>query len=488
MLKMSNIFIGALILSIWCTTLFWGKDIGLSMLLFNVPLTWYLIYILEKNNKIENKKAKLLLIPIILLSSTYLIFNNTFFNTINVLLIPLLVLIMVMWLYNEDFSIKTIIGKMIQRVLDPLAYAGETIGKMRDSIKQRLNMKIDKEKKSRAGKIFTALCITVPLATVVILLLSSADEAFGKMFSDIFSSIGDFFANLQISSFVFRIIVTILLFIYIASFFDNIISKYKVQKTEIQERKVKDNTTVKMVLGVLNVIYLLFCIVQIKSLLLKDIDNYSEYARQGFFQLMAVSLINLVTILISKRSENKEDIKSSKYINIMCIIMVLFTFVIIVSSAVRMFFYESAYGYTFLRLLVYCVLITESILLIPTCYFILDKKVQLAKVYFVIIMTMYVCMNFANFDNIIAKRNVDRYIETGKIDMMYLMEDTGTDAVRQIKRLTQANIGENMDEDQKMAKDYLTQMYKDLENKKMDFRDFNISKALAKYLIERVNI
>jgi len=42
---MINIFIGALILSIWFVTLFFGKSIGLSMLLFIVPLTYYIIHI-----------------------------------------------------------------------------------------------------------------------------------------------------------------------------------------------------------------------------------------------------------------------------------------------------------------------------------------------------------------------------------------------------------------------------------------------------------
>ena len=80
---MMNIFIGALILSIWCVTLFFGKSIGLSMLLFVVPLTYYIIHILEKNNKIENPKAKVLIIPITLLASTYFLYNNSLFNTLN---------------------------------------------------------------------------------------------------------------------------------------------------------------------------------------------------------------------------------------------------------------------------------------------------------------------------------------------------------------------------------------------------------------------
>lgn len=63
-----------------------------------------------------------------------------------------------------------------------------------------------------------------------------------------------------------------------------------------------------------------------------------------------------------------------------------------------MYFYESAYGYTLLRLLVYCSLFTETILLLPTILYIMDQKVNLAKTYVTIILTIYIGMNFINFD------------------------------------------------------------------------------------------
>ena len=51
---MINLGIGALILAIWIITLFLGKDIGLSMLLFTAPFVYFFIHLLEKNNKLLN--------------------------------------------------------------------------------------------------------------------------------------------------------------------------------------------------------------------------------------------------------------------------------------------------------------------------------------------------------------------------------------------------------------------------------------------------
>ena len=76
------------------------------MLLFVIPFTYFFIYILEKNNKIKNPKYKLLFIPISLLSSTYLIFDNGFFNGLNLIIIPVMQSILVLGLLGENFAIN----------------------------------------------------------------------------------------------------------------------------------------------------------------------------------------------------------------------------------------------------------------------------------------------------------------------------------------------------------------------------------------------
>lgn len=482
---MINIFIGALILSIWCVTLFFEKTIGLSMLVFIIPLTYYLIYILEKNKKIENSKAKILIIPITLLASTYFIFNNAFFNTINRLVIPVLLGMMVLGLFNEKFELNAnLISKIITIFFEPITYIGETFAKLRNALKGKLKINIETEKQQKIKKVIKSICITIPVVLVIIMLLSSADEIFENIFVELLRNTLLTIGNIKVSKIIIQIILIICTFAYMLCFFDFILSRYKKEEIEEKAQKPKDNFTIKMILTALNIVYLVFCYIQIKSLFMRNVDiNYAQYARQGFFQLMIVSVINLVTILIAKKRENIQEQKSNKYINVMSIVMIGFTFIILISSAVRMYFYESAYGYTLLRLLVYCALFTEALLLIPTILYVIDKKINLAKTYFTIIITIYVCMNFANFDNIIAKRNVDRYIETGKIDMYYLETETGTDAVSQIIRILEADINENDRKEQ--VREYLKSIYDRLERKSFDIRECNISEIMAKSLIEK---
>ena len=481
---MINMFLGALIFSILCVTLFFEKSIGLSMLLFIGPLTYYLIYLLEKNKKIENPKAKILMNPIILLASTYFIFNNSFFNDLNRLAIPVLLVLMIMGLFNEKIKINAdFIGKILGVFIIPISFIGETFGKLKNCLQDKLKIKIDSKNEAKIKKVIKAVCITLPIVLVIIILLSSADVIFRDIFVNILEKVINAISKIKMSTILAKIILTICVFVYMSCFFDYIISRYKkdegIGESSIE---IKDNFTIKMILTTLNVIYLVFCYIQIKSLFMKNLDiDYAQYARQGFFQLMIVSFINLVTILIAKKSENSGE--KNSYVSKMSLIMIGFTFIILISSAVRMYFYESAYGYTLLRLLVYCALLTEAILFIPTIIYIKGKKINLVKTYFTIIITMYVCMNFVNFDNVIAKRNVDRYIETGKIDMNYIKAETGTDAVKQITRLLEVNA--YADNVQESTREYLKEIYDELDENSFDIRELNISKMLAKFLIEK---
>lgn len=474
-----DIFIGALIFSVWSVTLFFGKKIGLSMLLFAIPITFFIIHILEENKKEIDTKAKILVVPITLLAGAYCIFNNDFFNKLNILVIPLLVIYMILELLKDKIEINLrLIGKIIELALFPLNYIGINFGKLK--VYFEVNYNIDKEKNNQGKELLKGIIIIFPIVLIIICLLASADMVFGNIVSSILKMIIKTSGVIDFTDITVRMMLIFFAFVYFMCFFDYIVSRYEIE-TDSEEVKAKGNDyAIKMVLGILNVIYLIFCIIQIKSLFLKDVNiNYAEYARRGFFQLMWVSLINLVTILIAKKAEKREG---NTYIVSMCLVMILFTFIILVSSAVRMYYYESAYGYTLLRLLVYCSLFTEAILLVPTIMYVMDVNIDLIRTYIAIITTIYVGMNFMNFDNMIAKKNIDRYFETGKIDMFYLENHIGTDAIKQMVRLLEIEPENDMVKHK--AEQYLVNTYKELKENSMDFRDFNFSKFNAKELIE----
>ena len=106
------------------------------------------------------------------------------------------------------------------------------------------------------------------------------------------------------------------------------------------------------VTGMLTLLYLLFSGIQIGGLFLNKLQlpedyTYAMYAREGFFQLLAVGFINLVIVLVCMGY-----FRESKLLKAVLTIMSLCTFVMIASSAMRMLIYIYYYYMTFDRLLV----------------------------------------------------------------------------------------------------------------------------------------
>lgn len=424
-----KILIGALFLSLWQSLLFWKQDLGISVLLFTIPIIWITTKLLKGN--IKNKKALLISIPIIVLSSTYFIFDNLTFYLINIVLIPILYLIMIIWAIS-DFQIKSIIYKIILMIFEPLNYIGDVIRAVLKEFNPKEKDEQIGEKKEK-NNIFKAVCFTGIIALIVIGLLCSADNEFAKIFSTIFKDINIF----NVSELTGRIIIIIIAFFYFAGFFMNMLDKENGLKEFEKDEKAekKESCTIRMMITVLNLVYLVFCFTQIKVLFTEQNIKYSEFARKGFFQLMIVSLINIVMILKANNKNLKETEKQEKYKKTMCIVMVIFTLIIIISAFARMTLYQQNYGYTRLRILVDYTLITEIILLIPTIIYILKNKIDLIKTYFVIIITMYCLVNFINIDKIIMKNNFNRYKETGYIDLNYIMEMNNSDLIEQLLEL-----------------------------------------------------
>lgn len=395
-----------IILCIWNSILFFDNSTGINVLLFTIPLLIYLFYIFKINKLIYNKWGLLFFIPIIILSIHYLIFNNVF-DELNIIAIPCLYGLMYIFTIRPTDNLIVIIDNMVKVFLMPL----ECCENIANYVIKRISNLFHVTDNSK--RVIKSLIIVLPIVFVVLALLSSADLVFGKLFSWLFNIIDD----ISVPEITGRFVSMFFLFFYMSITIYYLVNKFRdTSKVTYKDIHI-DEFTIKLLFTILNIIYIIFDIIQIRSLLLHRVSGgivYSEYARQGFFQLMFITFINLTIILLSKKS------KKNKYNTSMSLFMIALTLVIIFSSIYRMYMYESAYGYTVLRLGVYTILFSEIILLIPTIIYILKDKFNVLKYYMIICITIYSIINLIPVDYVIARRNVDRYYNKNKIDLPYL--------------------------------------------------------------------
>ena len=162
---------GSFLIAILHSILFYGQQLGISVFLFCLALGFFIIYILKKNDKIKNKKALILCVPIILISATYFIFNNSFFYIVNMIALTILFVLMVILAVFEKTTIGLIINRGVYLVLGPIEFLEEAIGAIIETVlgifKKR---EVPKEKNEKIRKIIIGVLIAIPILIIVLIL------------------------------------------------------------------------------------------------------------------------------------------------------------------------------------------------------------------------------------------------------------------------------------------------------------------------------
>lgn len=303
------------------------------------------IAIYEKD-KFINKKAYFMLIPItLILISDPIIKIDASNKFLNVIVLFILVSIFLFLLVNKNYKISvnniSLMFKLFpDKIFSNLKY---------------LKPSITKEKNKKIVNIILGLAIGAGISFVILLLLTSADDYFDA-FLDKFS----ISFNLDISN----IILFIIWFIIMFSISINVYKNKDIKMREVRLKKI-DNTIIITVLSVINFVFVLFLISEISKLCGNFLQLpkgyiYSSYAREGFFQLLFVTLINFSIISFLMYKTN--GIKENKIVRNLIFLLIAFSIILIFNSYYRMYLYIDKFGFTILRLQVMLFLTMEIVL------------------------------------------------------------------------------------------------------------------------------
>ena len=259
------------------------------------------------------------------------------------------------------------------------------------------NKNREKKMDKRVWYFALGLLIGVPLLLAVLLLLASADAVFRQMTAR-------FFRNISLTG-----TFNILFRITILFFFSYGLTAYLCRRTikeETPDRRKGEPVLAITVTGLLTVLYLLFSGIQIAGLFLGKLKlpedyTYAMYAREGFFQLLAVSLLNLVIVLLCISL-----FRESRVLKLILTVMSLCTFVMIASSALRMIMYIRYYYLTYLRILVLWALALLAVLFAGVVISIFKENFPLFRYQAAVTAVLYLALSFAHPDYIIARVNL----------------------------------------------------------------------------------
>lgn len=179
-------------------------------------------------------------------------------------------------------------------------------------------------------------------------------------------------------------------------------------------------------LVVLNLLFAAFVVVQVAVLfgghthvLATTGLTYAEYAREGFFQLIAVSVLTLAVIAAVVRFGRYEHTRG--WLRLLSGALCALTLVILVSAVTRMNLYQEAYGFTRLRLLVdlFIYWLGACFVLIMAAGLFWNAQ-WLPRALVLTTLVGVIGFGLSDPDARIARRNVERFEITGDIDVTYL--------------------------------------------------------------------
>ena len=136
--------------------------------------------------------------------------------------------------------------------------------------------------------------------------------------------------------------------------------------------------------------------------------------------------------------------------------------------------YSSEYGFTYLRIFVYIILITEIITFIPILIYIFNDKIDFLKWCFIISIIVYCSINYINIENIIVNQNINKE-DSSKIDYEYLYNIATADSYK-IFKVKLDNEKTSNNEKVEIINILLNIIN---QNKNMTWQEFNISKYQA---------
>lgn len=274
--------------------------------------------------------------------------------------------------------------------------------------------------------ILLGLCIALPLVCVVSSLLITSDEMFKIMFATVF----DVFLSKVLRYFGYLIVgLPIAMAIFSVWY-----TKYtEDKKTVLSNRNISNFSNKNKVVTNYRIappelmyaisiplccVYFLYLISQISYFISFIADNllpkdYTivDYARNGFFELCAVTFINVLLIslllLLTKRPNNVMPIG----LRVITVLMSIFTLIFIGTALYKMFMYIKGYGFTPARInaiIFMSFLLIIFILIIANQFF---KNMKFPATVIIVAIVFMLGYNIIDVDSFVVKQNIKLYKE-----------------------------------------------------------------------------
>ena len=390
--------------------LFWKKPAGINFFIFVGLCLGIGIYLLNADGLRLSRRSGLLLIPMVFLAAMTFIRQEPMTVFLSVAMTLFLMGVFAMtylggqWtrygLLDYFLGYLRLFGSMIAR---PLGFNAE-VKKEQPSHSEK--------RSSRVWPVIRGVVIALPVIAIFASLLSAADPIFESRFQEFI----DLFNIDNLPEYIFRL-VYILIFAYaLAGTFLHAAQK---SGEELQEKSLISQflgfTESTIVLGSVVILFLVFVFIQFQYFFGGqaniNIEGYtfSEYARRGFGELVAVAFFSLLLLLVLGAVTKRESETQRKAFSVIGGALVVLVLVMLVSAFQRLVLYEFAYGFSRLRAYTHVFMIWLGLLLVAVVILeILRRERTIGLTMVLASLGFVISLGVLNIDGFIVKRNIER--------------------------------------------------------------------------------
>ena len=434
----------------------WERQFGLQFLvLVLLVLTGLLIMaFLEKRH--APWTSYLLLVPILfgaMMTAVYAAGVTTFFNV--VLALAGLVLL-AMTLLNGQWFRYNVREVLISTLLLIQSAVTEPVRVLIERGKSNPNQPANEETTTwkRVRPYLLGVLLALPLLIILGGLLASADMIFRQSLENIFN----WFRIDNLFDVIFRAAYIVIFGYALAGAFIHALT-HRIEKQDLGTDKpiftpFLGHVESFTVLSLVNLLFLGFIIVQFRYFFAGEANisldgfTYADYARRGFFELVAVAIISLGLQYLLSMFTKRSNPAQKRIFSALGLLLLLQVGTMLVSAFQRLNLYEAAYGFTTLRTITHVFMIWLGVLLVAAALMeMLNQFKRLALVFFLVLFGFTLTLNLLNVDGFIAQRNIAHAAAGHPLDAAYLLWNLGEDGIPVLfEHVQDVNTPENVKE------------------------------------------
>lgn len=268
--------------------------------------------------------------------------------------------------------------------------------------------------------------LSLMLAFILPLLIRADSAGFGRMVNSLTKNIAKWFNEFikleNVWAFIWQAVLGIPVAFYITGLAAGTAHKRYAKSIDIKKTqkrltaaRVAPHITVLIVLAGVCAVYTVFIACQIphffsafRGIKPQGYSAYSEFAREGFFELCRIAFINLI-ILLAAGGFGKINAKESAALRVLNILLSALTLLVIATAFSKMGLYISMQGFTPKRIMT-CVFMV-FLAGVFTCSIIMQfKPVQIVRFAAVFGASLLCALCLCNLDGIVIKYNAAGYL------------------------------------------------------------------------------